>query len=214
MNISLAYLVYNRVRPSSRRTRSEKRLAQTREFRVVLSGIRVHVDLRPRLSHCCRCRLGWGADALHERVAAALSEHGLMLDVEWNLSGGFASSATRSIHRLFMAARPASSFGDEAVAADSGEPTPQGQIVCAETCVRLVTVPLLQYGKDRRLSRSGQRSIADSLRRFTSCPGAEFLQCFAIWTCAQAMAVVAWQSGVRTSRQSRTRAVCSPPWLN
>ena len=81
---------------------SEKRLAQTREFSGrFLSNGSESMSTFASFIPLCRCRPGWGADALHERVAAALSEHGLMLDVEWGIEAVHYFVGDSLIRRLF-----------------------------------------------------------------------------------------------------------------
>ena len=175
MNISLAYLVYNRSAAQFEAEQSEKRLAQTREFRVVLSNgfefMSTFASFIPLLSMPAG---GGGADALHERVAAALSEHGLMLDVEWGIEAVhyFVGDSLDSPLVSWPPGRPAVS-AKKLLQLTRRTDTPQGQIVCADTCVQVVTVPLLQYGKTAAYLVV-ERSIADSLREVHLLSGAEF----------------------------------------
>ena len=175
VNTSIAYLVYNRSAAQFEAEQAGKHLAQIREFSVVLSNgfesMSTFASFIPLLSMPAS---DVSVDALHERVAAVLAAHGVMLDVEWGIEAVhyFVGDSLDTPLVSWPPGRAAAS-ATKLLQTTRRTDTPQGQILCAGTCVQVVAVPLLQSGRTAAYLVV-ERSIADSLKEAHLLSGADF----------------------------------------
>lgn len=174
VNGSFAYLVYRRTTGQFEIEQANKRLTQASEFDVVLSkafeSMAAFASFIPMLSVKEKSE---GMKWREQRIAAVLSEHGRMLDVEWGVEG---------VHYYAKGelGRPLVSWPeDRAAPAAAGllaltgrDEAPQGRLVCAVQCVQLIALPLLHRG-DTGGFLVVERSIGDSLKEFHLLSGAE-----------------------------------------
>ncbi len=174
VNASLAYLVFRKTTRQFETEQNDRRLVQVRELNVVLSkgldSISTFSSFIPLLS---AHEIPTDSDKFADLISAVVSEHGLMLAVEWGVEG---------IH-YFGVEEP----GVPIVSWPEGRPlppvtkslqlvrrdeVPRGQLACDVHCYQVVTLPLLQHGKT-----SGylvvERSIVDSLKEFHLLSGAD-----------------------------------------
>lgn len=174
VNGSLAILVYQKTLSQHHERQAQQRTTQIREWHVVLSrgfeSISAFASFIPRLSIATA---GIAVRSEAASIAAALAEHGAMLDLEWGVNGAHYYAAGRLD-------RPLASWPADRVAPDvrglleitQQDELPHGRVLCGRGCTQLLVQPLLRDGET-----SGylvvERSIADSLREFHLLSGAE-----------------------------------------
>ena len=174
VNASLAYLVFRKTDRQFDIEQNDKRLVQVRELTVVLSkgleSISTFSSFIPLLSVD---RAVGETDKFADLISSVLSDHGLMLAVEWGVEG---------IHYFDgdQLNEPLASWPDgrlpppitNSLKLVRDDEVPRGQLICDENCYQVVTLPLLQHG-----ATSGyliiERSIADSLHEFHLLSGAD-----------------------------------------
>lgn len=178
VNASLAYLVYRKVTGQFEDEQAARRLTQVREFDAVLSkaqeSVSTFATFIPRLAVS---QVGERDEGLAQRIAAALEEHGMLLDLEWGVEGmhyfGRGPGDDRS-------ERPSVSWPtgrtvppvDDLLDLAGRDEAPQGRLVCAADCLQLIVLPVLSEGITRGFLVV-ERSIGDSLKEFHLLSGAE-----------------------------------------
>ncbi len=174
VNGSLAILVHQKTLSQHLERQLLQRLTQVREWNVVLSqgfeSISAFASFIPRLS------VATTDTALRDDargIAAALAEHGAMLDLEWGINGAhYYAAGQLDGPQVSWPSDRVSPDVHELLAITQREELPQGRVMCDTACSQLLVQPLLRNGET-----SGylvvERSIADSLREFYLLSGAE-----------------------------------------
>ena len=174
VNASLAYLVFRKTTGQFESEQLERRMVQVRELKVVLSkeleSISTFSSFIPLLSTPA---ISNGTTHPRELLSAVLSEHGLMLAVEWGVEGVhyFSFDHLQAPLVSWPAGRVIPLVADllDRVRRDE---IPQGHLSCENSCYQVVTLPLLQKGETAGYLIV-ERSIADSLREFYLLSGAD-----------------------------------------
>jgi len=174
VNASLAYLVYKKSTGQFEAEQTGRRLTLVREFEAVFSraleSMSTLAAFIPRLA----IPNGIQEDMAQPRhIAAALREHGLMLDLEWGVEGVHYFDRRDASGPLMSwpSGRPAPMTGDLLQIAGRDE-APQGRLVCNVSCIQLIVLPLLHQGETHGLLVV-ERSIGDSLKQFHLLSGAQ-----------------------------------------
>jgi len=174
VNGGFAFLVYQKTSDQYRAGQVQRRLTQARELDVLLEqgveSMTAFASFIPRLSALSALN----PKALPaDRIGAALSQHGHLLDVEWGLEGVHyfeAGSLKRPMVSWPEGREPPPS--DEIMRRVRREEVPQADIHCRQQCVQLVVLPLLEGGITQGFLLL-ERSLADSLRAFHMAVGAD-----------------------------------------
>ena len=174
VNASLAYLVYQKSTSQFEAEQTNRRLTLVREFEAVFSkaleSMSTVATLIPRLA----VPRGIGEDAARPRyIAAALQEHGLMLDLEWGVEGVhyFDRRGGGGPVMSWPSGRLPPVMGDLLEIAGRDE-APQGRLVCDASCIQLIVLPLLHHGATDGFLVV-ERAIGDSLKEFHRLSGAQ-----------------------------------------
>ena len=176
VNASLAYLVFRNTAAQFEAEQLERRMVQVRELKVVLSkgleSLSTFSSFIPLLS---TPEISNGATHPRELLSAVLSEHGLMLAVEWGVEGVhyFIFDHLQAPLVSWPTGRDVPPVADllDRVRRDE---IPQGHLTCENSCLQIVTLPLLQQGETTGYLIV-ERSIADSLREFHLLSGADLV---------------------------------------
>ena len=167
VNASLAYLVFRKTTGQFEAEQAGRRAVQMRELNVALAkGVESMSTFASFIPLLSTAEAG-SADRLSaEHIAAVLSRHGVMLDVEWGVEGVhyFSGEQFETALVSWPPQRPVPPVAALLAQARRDE-SPQGQLVCNAACTQIVTLPLLRDGLTAGLLVV-ERSIADSLQSF------------------------------------------------